>query len=167
MTSLYASPLSEIVAGLLLLIGAVSASRGARRLVSGLRHARPLDVVRGIRSSVIALSAIVFAGGVLLAQTGLLVLGAVFLGEELYETALLAAIIRFGERDEHREGAASPPSTIDTVLRRIYCGRQRELESARRGQAIDQIPYRTDGHCCDQGTRHGAADLTVSTSCRR
>jgi hypothetical protein len=102
MPSLYCSPWNEIVSGLLLLIGVVSAAHGACRLTSGLRHARPPDVVRGIRGSVIALAAIAFAAGVLLAQTGLLVLGAVFLGEELYETGLLAAIIRAGERDEGR-----------------------------------------------------------------
>jgi hypothetical protein len=100
MTSLDCSPLNAIVAGLLLLISAISAAHGTRRLMRGLRHARPVDVVHGIRGSVIALAAVAFAGGVLLAQTGLIVLGAVFLGEELYETGLLAAIIRAGERDQ-------------------------------------------------------------------
>jgi hypothetical protein len=37
---------------------------------------------------------------ILLAQTGLLVLGAVFLAEELYETGVLALIIRSGARTE-------------------------------------------------------------------
>jgi hypothetical protein len=106
MTSLYCSPLNEIAAGLLLLIGVVSAARGTRRLMSGLRYARPLEVVHGIRGSVTALAAVACAGGVLLAQTGLIVLGAVFLGEELYETGLLAAIIRAGERDEGRASGA-------------------------------------------------------------
>jgi hypothetical protein len=89
MPSLFCSPWNGIVAGLLLLFGGASAAHGVRRLTSGFRHARALDVVHGIRGSVIALAAIAFAGGVLLAQTGLLVLGAVFLGEELYETGLL------------------------------------------------------------------------------
>ena len=108
MPSLVCSPWNEIVAGLLLSISVVSAAHGARRLTCGLRHARALDVVHGIRGSVIALAAIAFAGGVLLAQTGLLVLGAVFLGEELYETGLLAAIIRAGERDEGSARDAQP-----------------------------------------------------------
>ena len=93
-------PWNEIVAALLLLIGGVAAWHGVRRVGSGLRHARSLDIIHGIRSSVIALAALAFAGGVLLEQTGLFVLGAVFLGEELYETGLLAAIIRAGERAE-------------------------------------------------------------------
>jgi|SRR2546421_2170892 len=106
MPSLYWSPVNEIVAGLLLLIGVISAVYATRRLTSGLRHARPLDVIHGIRGSVIALAAVAFAGGVLLAQTGPLMLGAVFLGEELYETGLLAAIIRAGECDEGRARGA-------------------------------------------------------------
>jgi hypothetical protein len=96
--TLYEPPLNHVVAGLLLLAGAASMAHGARRLAGGLRRAVPLDVVRGIRGCVIALAAAAFAGGVLLGETGLLVLGAVFLGEELYETGILAAIIRCGER---------------------------------------------------------------------
>ena len=106
MPSLYCSPVNEIVAGLLLLIGVISAVYATRRLKGGLRHARPLDVIHGIRGTVIALAAVAFAGGVLLAQTGPLMLGAVFLGEELYETGLLAAIIRAGECDEGRARGA-------------------------------------------------------------
>ena len=38
----------------------------------------------------------------MLATPGLMVLGFVFLGEELYETAVLALIIRSGERSTNR-----------------------------------------------------------------
>jgi hypothetical protein len=95
--ALYEPPLNHVVAGLLLLVGAAAAVRGARRLAAGLRSAAHLDVVRGIRACVVALAAAAFAGGVLLAETGLVVLGGVFLGEELYESGVLAAIIRSGE----------------------------------------------------------------------
>ena len=98
MTTLYTPPLSHIVAGVLMLVSAAAAVRGARGLGRGLREARALDVVRGIRGCVIALVAAAFAAGVLLASTGLIALGAVFLGEELYETGVLALIIRSGER---------------------------------------------------------------------
>ncbi len=108
MTSLDCSLLNDIVAGLLLLISVLSAAHGSRRLMRGLCHARPLDVIHGIRGLVIALAAAAFAGGILLAQTGLIVLGAVFLGEELYETGLLAAIIRAGEHDEGRSPSEAP-----------------------------------------------------------
>src|SRR5437899_12018114 len=90
MTSLDCSPLNEIVGGLLLLISAMSAAHGTRRLMRGLRHARPLDVVHGIRGSVVAVAAATFAGSVLLAQTCLMVLGAAFLGGDQDEPELLA-----------------------------------------------------------------------------
>jgi hypothetical protein len=91
---------SEIVAGLLVLVSVLAGGRGMRVLGRGLREARPLDVVRGIRGCVIALATVALAAGILLAQTGLIVLGAVFLAEELYETGVLALIIRSGARAE-------------------------------------------------------------------
>lgn len=94
---LYEPPTSHILVGLAVLIGASSAVRGARCLARGLRHARSLDVIRGIRGLVIALAAAAFSLGVLTAETGFLVFGAVFLGEELYETGILVLILRFGE----------------------------------------------------------------------
>jgi len=97
MTALYTPPLSHVVAGLLILVSALAAARGARALRLGLREAGALEVVRGIRSCIVALVAAAFAAGVLLASTGLIVLGTVFLGEELYETGVLALIIRSGE----------------------------------------------------------------------
>jgi hypothetical protein len=98
MESLYAPPTNQIVAGLLAVAGSLAALRGARLVGRGLRHARPLDLVRGIRLWVLALVAGVFAVGLLSAQAGFLILGAIILGEELYETGLLAVIIRSGER---------------------------------------------------------------------
>jgi hypothetical protein len=94
--------MNEIVAGLLILAAALAGTRGARKVARGLRDASPLHVVRGIRGVVIALAATTFAAGMLLATPGLIVLGAVFLGEELYETAVLALIIRSGERSTSR-----------------------------------------------------------------
>ncbi len=116
MTNLYTPPLSEIVAGLVMLVGILAAARGARTLARGLREARPLDVVRGIRGFVIALAAAAFAAGVFLAQTGLIVLGAVFLAEELYETGVLALIIRSGQRPD-RNGARERPALVATSKR--------------------------------------------------
>lgn len=105
--------MNEIVAGLLLVIGVASGLRSLRRLRAGLRRARSLDVVRGIRNGVVAVVAIVLATGVLMEESGLLVLAIVFLGEELYETGVLAAIIRAGERadrdDQTRFGLAHHP----------------------------------------------------------
>ena len=88
-----------IAATLLVAAGLYAGVTGARRLARGLRHAQALDVVRGIRRLVIALAAGAVAGGVLTGQTGFVVLGAVFLGEELYETGVLALILRSSAAD--------------------------------------------------------------------
>jgi hypothetical protein len=98
MVNLYEWPVNAIVASVLVLACIGSAERGISRLVRGLRQARSLEVVRGIRGCVVAASLALCALGLLTAQTGFLVLGAVFLSEELYETGILAAIIRVGER---------------------------------------------------------------------
>jgi hypothetical protein len=98
MESLYTARLNELAAVLLALVGTLSAVRGARAVARGLREARSLELVRGIRACVVALAAAAFAAGALLAHGGLVVLGLVFLAEELYETGVLALIIRSGER---------------------------------------------------------------------
>jgi len=57
----------------------------------------------------IGIAAAAFAAGILWAETGALVLGAVFLAEELYETGVLAVIVRFGEgAAAHRPPGAFP-----------------------------------------------------------
>lgn len=94
MGHLYDPPLNQIAAALLVVLGVSAAARGGRQLVRGLRHAASLDLVRGIRGCVVAVVAGTSALGLLAAQTGLLVFGAIFLGEELYETGVLIAIIR-------------------------------------------------------------------------
>jgi hypothetical protein len=72
---------------------------GSVRLVArGVRLARPLDIIRGIRLLVVALAASLAAVGAASAKLGFVVVGAIILAEELYETGLVAAIIRFGER---------------------------------------------------------------------
>lgn len=91
-------PINRIIAVLLLLGAVLAAARGTRRLVRGVGQAAPLDVVRGIRGWVIAVASAVAAVGLLWAQTGFVVFAGIFLAEELYETGLLAAIIRGGER---------------------------------------------------------------------
>ncbi len=106
---LYESPIREAIAGLLLLVGGLSAARGTRRLIRGLGQAVPLEVVRGLRCCAVTLAAAAFAAGILWAETGVLVLGAVFLAEELYETGVLAVIVRFGEgAAAHRPPGAFP-----------------------------------------------------------
>ena len=98
MPSLYEPPVSEIIAGLLALVGFYSGARGGLRLARGLRQATASELVRGIRGCIIAVVAGIFALGVLSAETGFLILGAIILVEELYETGILAALIRLGDR---------------------------------------------------------------------
>jgi hypothetical protein len=65
-------------------------------------------VIRGLRGCVIALATAAFSAGVLLPATGWIIVGLVFLGEELYETGVLALLIR-GDRqssDDSREDDA-------------------------------------------------------------
>jgi hypothetical protein len=102
---------SLIVSGLLGLAGVLFAAHGLRRLRRGLRHGRSLELARGLRSCVSALALGVFATGILTGLHGLLVLGAVFLAEELYETGLLIAIVRAGERATGTQTAASSPGS--------------------------------------------------------
>lgn len=84
------------------LAGAWAGARGVRLLVSALRGAdhpgAPLDLIRGIRGIVVAVAACAVTTGLLLGQTGWLVFAAVFLAEELYETGVVALVLRSERR---------------------------------------------------------------------
>jgi hypothetical protein len=88
----------DALAALLALVGAGLSVAGARRIGRALRRANPLGLIYGIRTVILGAVAMLCAAGVAFGQSGLFVLAAVFLAEELYETALVAAIIRSGER---------------------------------------------------------------------
>ena len=87
-----------VVAGLAALAAAWAGARGVRLLAHALRDAddprAPLELIRGIRGIVVAVAVDALAAGVLFGQTGLLVFGAIFLAEELYETAVVALVLR-------------------------------------------------------------------------
>jgi len=97
MSSLFAPPINHIAVAALLLVAAAAAVHGARLIARGLVHARALDLIRGIRLAVITLVASFAALGVSASESGWVVLGALILGEELYETGVLALIIRLGD----------------------------------------------------------------------
>jgi hypothetical protein len=94
----------------LALLGVWPGLRGMRLVVGALRDAddpsASVRLVRGIRGVVVAVGVEALAGGILFGQTWLLVFGSVFLAEELYETGVLALILRVGrvqsERHDHR-----------------------------------------------------------------
>ena len=91
------------------LVGLWAGVRGSRLVVRGLARAdedsASLDVIRGIRGVAVAVGSAALAGGVVLEQRWLLAFGAVFLLEELYETGVVALILRAALR---RERAAFP-----------------------------------------------------------
>ena len=86
------------VIAVLAVAGACAAAYGARLTLRALRHAdepsSSLTLIRGIRGLVVGVAAWALAGGMLFAQTWLLVFGGVFLAEELYETGVVALILR-------------------------------------------------------------------------
>jgi hypothetical protein len=47
---------------------------------------------------IVAVSLAALGGGVLFASKGLLLIGAIFLGEELYETGVILLVLRAGQR---------------------------------------------------------------------
>lgn len=94
--------LKLLLATLLVSVAAGAAWRGARLLVRGLRAADDpggaVLVVRGIRAVTTAVGLAALGGGLARPSAGLLAFGAVFLGEELYETGVLLLTLRAGLR---------------------------------------------------------------------
>jgi len=88
----------DAIAALLALGGAWAALRGARLFVAACRDAdapsASLRLVRGLRGIALAVGAWALAGGLLWEQVWLLVFGAVFLAEEIYETGVVALVLR-------------------------------------------------------------------------
>ena len=88
----------DALTALLGLVGAGLGVAGAQRIGRALRHANGLELIYGIRTVIFGVVAWLCAAGIASGQNGLFVLAGVLLAEELYETALVAAIIRAGER---------------------------------------------------------------------
>jgi hypothetical protein len=105
----------EALAIVLVVGGGWGLARGVRLLAHGLRHAddesSSLRVIRGIRGVVVGVGLAAVAGGLALEQTWLLVFGAIFLAEELYETGVVVLVLRAQSR---RMSAAQRSSTGTT-----------------------------------------------------
>jgi hypothetical protein len=92
-----------VVAALLAIGGGWAAVHGAGLLVRAVRGAgdpaSSLRAVRGIRGLAIGVAASALAAGLglLFEQTWLLVFGAVFLAEELYETSVLVLVLTMAD----------------------------------------------------------------------
>jgi hypothetical protein len=89
-----------VLAALVVVGGAWAGARGVRLLARGPSHGEdpsaPLWVVRGLRGIIVALCMAALAVGTILSQLWLVVFGALWLAEEIYETGVLALILRAG-----------------------------------------------------------------------
>jgi hypothetical protein len=96
-----------VFAVLVALGGAWAGVRGVRSLARGLRDAddpeAPLRIVRGLRGIIVAVCGAALLAGALFEQVWLLVFGALWLAEEIYETGVLALILRADRRPETLE----------------------------------------------------------------
>jgi hypothetical protein len=82
--------------------GAWAGARGVRLLTRGIRRSgepeAPLWVIRGLRGIIGAICGAAAAGGLVFQQPWLLVFAGLWLAEEIYETGVLALILRAGLR---------------------------------------------------------------------
>jgi hypothetical protein len=105
-----------VLASMAAAVGVWPGVHGARCLARGLRDAGDPEasrwVVRGLRGIVVAIGAVALAGGLVFERLWLLVFAGVFLAEEIYETSVLALILRAGRLADARAGDGRPrPST--------------------------------------------------------
>jgi hypothetical protein len=100
-----------ILSSALALMGMWIAIRGIRSFVRGYRDAddpsAALRIIRGIRGIVVAVATWALSAGLLLDQTWLLVFGAIFLAEELYETGVVELVLRSAPGSPGRSSAVS------------------------------------------------------------
>jgi hypothetical protein len=92
--------------------GVWAGARGVRLLTRGIRSGEPeasLWVIRGLRGIIGAICAAAAASGLLFEQPWLLIFAGLWLAEEIYETGVLALIVRAGL---HADPA--PRSTVTT-----------------------------------------------------
>jgi hypothetical protein len=89
-----------VLAMLAVVAGAYAGVRGVRLLARGLRGGEdpsaPLWVIRGFRGLIVAICLTSLAVGALLDIRWLVVVAALWLAEEVYETGVLALILRAG-----------------------------------------------------------------------
>lgn len=102
MGSILTVPTSIVLPGLFLLAAVWAVWRGTRNLIRGIREAAQpagsLWLVRGLRGEIVGVALAALAGGLLTGQGWLLIFGAIFLAEELYETGVLILVLRTGEQ---------------------------------------------------------------------
>ncbi len=109
MEFIFEPPANLILAALLSAVAVASAWRGTRLFLKGLRNpdlpSGPLWVVRGIRGWIVALAMSALAGGVLYYEAWPLIIGLIFLGEELLETGVVSLALRAGMKAQRMEAS--------------------------------------------------------------
>jgi hypothetical protein len=89
-----------VLAAVALVGGVCAGIRGGRLLARGLRGGEdpsaPLWLVRGFRGIIVAICLVALAAGTLLGTRWLILVAALWLAEEIYETGVLALILRAG-----------------------------------------------------------------------
>ena len=87
----------------LAVLAAVFGWRAVGHLARALRDPEHADsgirLVRGIRALIIAATSVVFALGIVYESRAMLLIAAVILGEELYETGVVLLVLRRHRRD--------------------------------------------------------------------
>jgi hypothetical protein len=82
----------------LLVVAAVLGYRAVRHLAGALRHSGDEDssarLIRGIRALIAASACVAFALGIVYGSRATIIIAAVILGEELYETGVLLFLLR-------------------------------------------------------------------------
>ena len=90
--------MSPLIADGLLVLAAVLGWRAVRHLESALRHSGEEDssarLIRGIRALIAAAASIAFALGIVYGSRATIIIAAVILGEELYETGVVLFVLR-------------------------------------------------------------------------
>jgi hypothetical protein len=96
--------------------GAWAGARGVRLLTHGIRRSgepeASLWVIRGLRGIIGAICAAAAASGLLFEQPWLLIFAGLWLAEEIYETGVLALIVRAGL---HADPAPRSTATTDST----------------------------------------------------
>src|SRR5688572_25608401 len=137
-----------IILAVLAILGGVWAGiRGLRLFARGLRSGDDprcsLWVIRGLRGIIVWLCLTSLALGAVLEQVWLLVFGGLWLLEEIYETGVLALILRAGEADGPGHSGPSAPETGRSPRRggtRAF-DLSRDRKSTRLNSSHSQISY--------------------------
>lgn len=117
MSGLFQSPWDVLLPVVLLAAAVPIAVAGTRRFRRGVKspnHPRQTRwVVEGFRGWFIALSLVAFAGGLYTHTTWPLIVGAIFLGEELLETGIMTLALRSQEAREEDPAEGEAPAAGD------------------------------------------------------